>query len=71
MKILLSHYIPWSITADVMKAYMVARNVRIAYVLYYSRSSQLKKCSYRKIAVDIVFQRKKKKTQIEQKMREL
>jgi hypothetical protein len=39
----LADFIPWSITADAMKAYMYARNVRIACVLYCSRHSQLKK----------------------------
>jgi hypothetical protein len=59
MNILLADYIPWSITADAMKAIMYARNVRIACVLYCSRHSELKKNFHRKIVVDIVFQRKK------------
>jgi hypothetical protein len=42
-EIFLADYIPWSITADAMKAYMYARNVSIACVLYSSRRSQLKK----------------------------
>jgi hypothetical protein len=55
----LADYIPWSITVDAMMAYMYARNVRIACILYCSRRSQLKKIFHRKIAMDIVFQRKK------------
>jgi hypothetical protein len=43
MTIFLADYIPWSITADAMKAYMYARNVHIACTLYCSRRSQLKK----------------------------
>jgi hypothetical protein len=64
-------YIPWSITADAMKAYMYARNVRIACILYSSRRSQLKTFFIGRKPWILSFREKKNRTQIEQKVRVL
>jgi hypothetical protein len=58
-KFFIADYIPCSLTADAMKANCTLGMSVLHTFLYCSRRSQLEKNFQRKMAVDILFQRKK------------